>query len=132
MYIGGEKRQELVGVWSQKSGDACLCLFGFFFLSLALQTLNFLQEAGVQIFVNLQMLCCREPWPSCVGCFRSHCQEKDDVVRIEDGRDASGAEVTVQVDWMAWTEIMVLTQMRGVLRGGVNSDERSGSGNCAC
>lgn len=54
------------------------------------------------------------------------------MVRVEDGRDASGAEVTVQVDWMAWTEIMVLTQMRGVLRGGVNSDERSGSGNCAC
>lgn len=52
------------------------------------------------------------------------------MVRIEDGRDASRAEVTVQVDWMAWTE-MVLTQMRGVLRGGVNSDERSGSGNCA-
>lgn len=40
------------------------------------------------------------------------------MVRIEGGRDASRAEVTVQVVWMAWTEITVLTQMRGGLRGG--------------
>lgn len=85
---------------------------------LCIVALNFLQEAGVQIFVNLQTLCWRELCPSCAGCFRSHCQEKDDVVRIEGGRDASRAEVTVQVVWMAWTEITVLTQMRGGLRGG--------------